>query len=411
MPSPSDPQTVERLARADEIRLLYEQSFLAVFASLLAAMVLCAVLWPVQSHAVLAGWFGTLTLTTMARLLLFHRYRRERPEGEALFAWERPYAVTLLLSIGVWGIGSLPLLHGIPLVHQLIVYFFLLGLAGGSFAVYAPRWPLMLGAVTILLLPGGLWMLLQHEPLTYGVLTSTAIFGVAVVRTGKVLVDRMHQSFVMGHLLSGAHAEAEREARVDPLTGLGNRRAFHERGSEMLAGPGEVCLILLDVDHFKSINDRFGHAVGDRVLQRIAKVLQGAVRGTDLCVRLGGEEFGVLVRVVDRKDAAVLAEKLRRLLETTDFCPQPGVGPLQVTASFGVAGPTGDLRRAYALADAALYRAKQAGRNRAVRAWDATSHEGGSGRSMARPANVEMESADGSRAPAAGFANDQEGAG
>lgn len=152
-------------------------------------------------------------------------------------------------------------------------------------------------------------------------------------------------------------------AETDPLTGLLNRRGFIARAEERFNRRARFALVLLDLDHFKSINDRHGHQAGDDVLRAVATVLNKA-RGTSAAVagRLGGEEFGLLVRG-DRGRGTILAEQLRLTLANLPIAA--GSANLCVTASFGVAdvqdGPSWNAL--YKLADQALYRAKLHGRN------------------------------------------------
>jgi diguanylate cyclase (GGDEF)-like protein len=156
-------------------------------------------------------------------------------------------------------------------------------------------------------------------------------------------------------------------ASTDPLTRLGNRRHFIERSTPELARAdrhGErVALVMCDLDHFKSVNDRFGHARGDEVLRRFAAVLTRDRRGSDLVARWGGEEFVILLAEAEENEAQGLVERLRGATEQADF----GEG-LRVTASFGVAyrRPSESLDALVSRADGALCRAKSAGRNRVV---------------------------------------------
>ncbi len=158
--------------------------------------------------------------------------------------------------------------------------------------------------------------------------------------------------------------EAREAACRDPLTGLYNRRGLTERFDAMAKerrGAFALAVILIDIDHFKALNDRFGHDYGDEVLEAFAEVIGGNVRGVDIAARWGGEEFVVVCADVDRKGAQRIAEKLRGCIEGHDF----GQGS-PVTASFGIhwaheAAP--ELHGLVSLADKALYDAKAAGRN------------------------------------------------
>ncbi|UQN06842.1 sensor domain-containing diguanylate cyclase [Deinococcus sp. QL22] len=155
-------------------------------------------------------------------------------------------------------------------------------------------------------------------------------------------------------------------AHTDPLTGLPNRRALYPAVETLLVATSQGMagsVILLDLDHFKRINDTYGHNVGDDVLMYTAALLRSALRDSDTVGRWGGEEFLVTLPDTDRVGATRVAERVRCLMQNT---LQPPAG--QVTASLGVATcePGDDLRVLTARADAAMYEAKQKGRNRVV---------------------------------------------
>jgi diguanylate cyclase (GGDEF)-like protein len=158
----------------------------------------------------------------------------------------------------------------------------------------------------------------------------------------------------------------EEAAFTDHLTGLANRRRF-ERQLEReitrtLRYTRPFCLLLLDIDHFKQVNDSYGHEAGDEAIRQIAKVLQAGTRGIDTAARIGGEEFALLLTETELSGGLEVAERLRLAIKSEEI---PVVG--RVTASFGVAefplcAPTG--RELLAIADAAMYEAKRQGRDR-----------------------------------------------
>lgn len=159
----------------------------------------------------------------------------------------------------------------------------------------------------------------------------------------------------------------ERDASVDRLTGLLNRAQLDDRltesDSRMKRTGGTLACILLDIDNFKSINDRFGHLVGDDVLREVAKRLRAGVRASDPVFRYGGEEFLVLLEGTEVFEATAVAEKLLDAIATTS------IGDLNVTASAGVgvwSSSLWDPTDLLGAADAALYEAKRAGRGRVV---------------------------------------------
>jgi diguanylate cyclase (GGDEF)-like protein len=169
-------------------------------------------------------------------------------------------------------------------------------------------------------------------------------------------------------------AQREREmARRDPLTGLLNRRAFAEQLGESIARHerqgGDLCLLMLDLDYFKKLNDTFGHLAGDAALKNAASLLRRQLRSFDVAARYGGEEFVVMLSGANEGVALQIAERIRSVLEKAVI--EFGGVSLRITASLGLAVWPEHGRRAEDLlgaADRALYAAKDAGRNRVIRA-------------------------------------------
>ena len=169
--------------------------------------------------------------------------------------------------------------------------------------------------------------------------------------------------------LASQVGEFQRLSSTDGLTGVHNHRHFQERLREEFRRAQRyddaLSLILLDLDHFKDVNDRFGHAAGDRVLREVASALQQGVRDTDLVARYGGEEFAVLLPRTHLTCALTVAERVRRELRAL----RPGdEGRLQVTASLGVSSfphrAVLSPEQLLLTADEALYQAKREGRDR-----------------------------------------------
>jgi diguanylate cyclase (GGDEF)-like protein len=155
----------------------------------------------------------------------------------------------------------------------------------------------------------------------------------------------------------------------DPLSGLYNRRFLEEQGEGIVAfakrkGYG-LCVLMLDLDHFKMVNDEFGHQVGDCVLRRFAAELKARLRRGDIAVRYGGEEFLAVLLDVDLNTASKVADDVRRMIEVIDFSD---LGPEHMTVSIGVAPVLTNIGDAVSCADSALYDAKRRGRNRVVTA-------------------------------------------
>ena len=185
------------------------------------------------------------------------------------------------------------------------------------------------------------------------------------------LQSNLEQSQRQIERLKSNLAAAEAQGLSDPLTGLRNRRSFDiTLAAEIASAKGSskpLSLVMADIDHFKSINDRYGHPAGDDVLKWFARILSNNMKGRDTVARYGGEEFAIIMPQTTLENAATLAGQIKTQLET-QLWRKPGAPNtmLRVTASFGVAqltdgeGTSGLISRA----DAKLYESKSSGRNR-----------------------------------------------
>jgi diguanylate cyclase (GGDEF)-like protein len=220
-------------------------------------------------------------------------------------------------------------------------------------------------ARSLLVLP----LLAADEPV--GTLTLVARaekrFGKDVREMLAVIANQVAIALENGFL----YRKMETMATTDGLTGLTNHRTFQQRFADLLERAARhghrVALLLCDVDHFKKVNDTYGHPVGDEVLRRVARVLQEVPRKIDIPARYGGEEFAVLLDNVDVAQAKQVAERIR--IEISRVVVESEKGPLSVTESIGVAAfPDDGKDRATLIerADLALYHAKHTGRNRVV---------------------------------------------
>ena len=167
-------------------------------------------------------------------------------------------------------------------------------------------------------------------------------------------------------------SELVRLANTDGLTGILNRRTFFSKGETLVSKyESGIYFVQIDLDHFKSVNDNYGHGIGDQVLELVGRLLQGSVRTVgerepDLVGRLGGEEFGILLSTNNLEEARSVTERLRVTLERLEV--DTGGQPLTITGSFGLAEakPGETLDNLYHRADAACYEAKRNGRNQVI---------------------------------------------
>jgi len=218
------------------------------------------------------------------------------------------------------------------------------------------------GMESLLVLP----LVVREEPIGTLIIAAKAssAFGPSVRETLQALANQLAVAMANAR----AVRQLEEMATTDGLTGCLNKRAFLDQMEQKLMAAQrfgrKLSVIVTDLDHFKAVNDTYGHAAGDRVLQELGRVLKRVKRETDLVARFGGEEFCVLCEETDARGAQLLAERVREELENTEL--QTELGPLRVTASLGVAtfpdhaSTAADL---FVQGDKALYEAKNSGRN------------------------------------------------
>jgi diguanylate cyclase (GGDEF)-like protein len=252
-------------------------------------------------------------------------------------------------------------------------------LAASSFAVAAALWGVPARAsvarvaAAVLALHGGFALARFAAALLSP--ASAAEGGFAHPLYPMTLVETLIVAVVLAFLLISATRERvtalyREVAMLDPLTGVCNRRGFNEEVGRMLARACRdgtpTALLLLDIDHFKSVNDRWGHLAGDRALQAFTGTVTAELRAGDLIGRLGGEEFAVALAGCDAGQALRLAERIRQAVAAQPVAVRDGGAAIRLTVSVGVAvGRDAESPQALlAEADAALYRAKASGRDR-----------------------------------------------
>ncbi len=356
------------LVQSDKLKLLYRQSFPAIFVSTFNAALLTAILWPVQDHELLLTWFCFLLVTSMVRLILFMRYRKAAPQEQDVLSWEKPYLITLVLSSLTWGVGCLLIMPADSALHQAVIFYFLIGMSGGAVSVYSAHRIMTLTTVTTLLLPATGYFLLDGQFVFLGMAIGAIVFFLSTIRSTGVLSLALHQNFLMTHQLETAKEEAEQLARTDELTGLYNRRAFYEFGKVLVnnsqRNKDELAMIHMDIDNFKTINDKYGHAAGDAALKQIGQIMLQRLRKSDIFARIGGEEFGMLLPLTSLNKAAQLAEELRQVIEGSPVVFEDN--SFNITASLGVSSGISDIDILVRQADNAMYRSKKSGRNAVI---------------------------------------------
>lgn len=333
---------------------------------------------PGQAH--LAQWAYTLMwmqASTLAGLVFFSAGIWALRAGAA----SRPAAARLLQ----WGIGLMYLVYGamVSVVETVvggdISTFVLVCLGAASLSLLRPTLSALSYGVAIAAFGWGI----HATPLDPTLRASLMVRAVSTALMAQLVATLMWHQYVAKVLLQRQLRRANRTlldqqqtllalAERDTLTGLYNRRKLMQTATQSLAratrAPQDICLLLIDLDHFKHVNDLYGHPTGDAMLQHTAQVLASQLRSTDTLARWGGEEFIVLMPYTQPEGAMALAQKLREALRSKPLAHDGQV--LAITASVGVtalaAHRLASFDALYAAADAALYQAKVQGRDRAV---------------------------------------------
>ncbi len=285
---------------------------------------------------------------------------------------------TLILFLYHYGMGYSTSLKAPAFMSYLILGF----MAAYRYSVVLP---LYAGGLAIAGFGGLVWFFTATGTIAFGVslesyttpvvsasvlffqmafIAAAAVLGALYAYSIRKLVDRQVAYEIA--------IERERQlARTDALTGLNNRRHFVDLAEHELVSARRyhrpISLCLFDIDHFKQVNDRWGHSLGDEILKHVADIARAHLREADVLGRYGGEEFAVLLPDNGAQPARVVAERIRQTIADHDI--ETGTGPIRVTISLGIAelGPAEDTLSALIhRADQAMYAAKRAGRNQTV---------------------------------------------
>jgi diguanylate cyclase (GGDEF)-like protein len=341
-------------------------------------------------------WFGDglgLMIFTPLMLSLWFHAGEGKPPAAVLRPYDYVVGLGALAAVGLLAASRNGVLFGIDVSPVILLPFVIFAAAR-----FDPRWVSLAVAASAFLIVGlmtGGRRPFGHLPPRDAVLQAQEfIFLMSLIALGLAtlllqLQDKQNELETTNQSLNELNRTLEARvgqrtselktlnkqlahlALTDALTALPNRRAFFELANREIdrckRHGRQMALAMLDIDHFKLINDRYGHLVGDGVLQQVAVLIRGAIRASDTVARYGGEEFVLLMPETDLKGAVELVEQLRQVLRSGEL--QTGRDIVRVTGSFGVTALSGrddDLDPLLQRADKALYAAKAGGRDRTV---------------------------------------------
>jgi diguanylate cyclase (GGDEF)-like protein len=353
------------------VRIAYRQRLRSLLSVLIVSIIPLIIGWPEETRYTTLALVMALFAYSFISIYLVHRFNHSQVEDHAALAWGRLFYFQLCLLALLFNAVFLNLhYHGVEgaLLMLIIVST---GFGAGTISAYHYlKW-------------SGVWFIapvILPQLIHYGSQQTTSALFTAILlfifMAFMIMVSlEQHRESITALMLreelEQAKHEAESLARTDPLTELNNRRAFFELAPSQLNNAHRLgyplSLVMLDIDHFKRINDSYGHAVGDTVLVSVGGLLRQFTRESDLVGRLGGEEFAILLSASDRIAAEEYAERLRERLAQIDFAATGH--EFSITASLGISQyqPRHDsIDSLLERADSALYDAKNQGRNRSV---------------------------------------------
>lgn len=375
----------EDLFLKTRIDAIYSIAFAMIGMDLLGSVMMAGMFWRQGWGLWFDLWVIVSVLVIGARAGAAAAYLSGRFSAIPPRRWAASLIAFSAASGIAWG-GALGLIAGTGTDNE-VMFAVCVSLAGLTLSIaHVAYWPVYAAFELPVMIAATSGFLIGNRPGHWSLSAAAAVMTIVLLTTSRRLAGQVLQAHKLaaanqalveslgerGKALEQACDALERVSRTDPLTGLANRRQRDNRLADEwergLRSGGPLAVVAIDVDHFKRFNDAHGHSEGDRCLKAVAEMLQAGLRGPiDLAARHGGEEFMLILPGVDRAGAASIAERVRVMVATCSSDAGFAL-PEKVTISLGVAAihpaPGRSVHELTIAADAALYRAKMAGRNR-----------------------------------------------
>lgn len=360
---------------SDLIRTVYSSLALTLTAVLINSTILSIIQWNVISHETILVWFFATNSLSLARIGIARKFKKLGMERAIPDYWCTITFITSIASGALWGSAAIWLFPTNDLAHQVFVAFVLTGMSAGAVATLSPLKSSSFAFILLTTIPLTTRFLLEDSVITTYMAVMALLFTVMMIVTSKNLNRTIRESMTIRHQRLIDEKMIHYQAHYDMLTDLPNRRLLSERlNHEMKRASRHEhygAVLFLDLDHFKTINDSLGHAIGDELLKQVAHRIKKRVRDEDTVARLGGDEFIILISEAgDELSSATdnaenfSAEILRLFQDAFDIdghiihsSVSIGISlfPLDETSSDDIIQKS----------DVALYEAKEAGRNTA----------------------------------------------
>lgn len=321
-------------------------------------------LWITRSYLILHLLLGITNIAGI--VILFFELRKLDSQKRRSRDLYSPLFVLLLLIY-------LSIITGLDQISNGQISVFIIGLLVPSVLItLRPPINYLVYTIPYLIFVAGTYLLQADPTLRFANIVNGSVFFICVLLISRFVYENQVSHLMKNIKLEEANQQLSFLSSFDPLTRLSNRRNFEQAVDQLeLAANGEksVILIQLDIDHFKQVNDKFGHQAGDEVLREVADIIQTNIREQDLAARWGGEEFLILIRGYSLQQGKQLGERIRKMIAEKIFVVDGK--QISVTVSVGVSFMATqtlkiDFEQAYHQVDQALYQAKEQGRNTVV---------------------------------------------
>ena len=359
--------------RSGLVRILYSAVPLTLIAVLVNSVILSIVQWSVIAHSTIITWFCVTNGLSLVRLGMYLRFRKLDEHKEVPLFWSHLALIISAASGFTWGAVAIWMFPENDFVHQVFIAFVIAGMCAGAVTTLSSVLSSVYAFILMSMLPAIVRFFQSGTDVNYAMAVMSVLFTVMMLFTSRKMYRTIRESLLLQREQLAAKETIQHQAYFDSLTDLPNRRLLIERLKQEIARSirhGHIgAVMFLDLDHFKTINDSLGHAVGDELLKKVADRISHRLRAEDTVARLGGDEFIILASEVGNTPVEVMDNVMSLADDILHLVERPiriDGHELHITGSIGIAIyplPESTTEQLLQKSDVAMYEAKQAGRN------------------------------------------------
>jgi diguanylate cyclase (GGDEF)-like protein len=360
---------------ADLLRTIYSSLALTLTAVLINSAIISFMLWDVIAHETILFWFFAVNIFSVVRIGIYKKIKTLDAEEKIPGYWHTITLITSITSGSLWGSAAIFLFPVNDIPHQVFLAFVLAGMCAGAVTTLSPFKSSSYSFILLTSVPLIVCFLLEDSEIAFSMAMMSIMFTGMLIVTSKSLNQTIRESLTIRHQRLVDEKTIHYQANYDMLTDLPNRRLLSERLNHEIKRASRHhhfgAVLFLDLDHFKTINDSLGHAIGDELLKQVAQRIKNRIRDEDTVARLGGDEFIILLSKASddmttaSENAENFATEILQLFHN-EFNIDEHI--IHTTVSIGIAlfplsetSPDAIIQKA----DVALYEAKEDGRNTA----------------------------------------------